>query len=154
MRRTLVIVMVVTATLTMAIGQEREQKMDRHSKVAQELIKMEQELAEAAMRRDIALLDRFTAEDFIGIDPMGRQFTKAQVLARFQVPEYELDSLRHEDIRVRVFGDCAVATGRTVVKGWYKGQDAGGEFPYMRVWIKRNGRWQGVAAQSTSIPRP
>ena len=154
MKRTVMVVVVLVVALAMARGQERKQKTDRPGRVARELIKMEQELAEAAMRRDVALLDRFTADDFIGVDPMGREFTKAQVLARFQVPDYELDSLRHEDIRVRVFGNCAVAIGRTVVKGRYKGQDASGEFPYMRVWIKRNGRWQGVAAQSTSIPKP
>lgn len=154
MNRISLVVVAVLATLAIAMAQARGQNMDRNSKVEQQLIRMERELAEAATRGDVAMLERFTADDFIGIDHYGRELTKARILARFRSPDYEVESLRHEGIRVRVFGDCAVATARTVVKGRYKGQDVGGEFPYMRVWIRRQGRWQAVAAQSASIPQP
>jgi ketosteroid isomerase-like protein len=79
--------------------------------------------------------------------------TKAQILERNAVADYELEFLRHENIRVRVYGDCAVALARTVLKGRSKGQEFGGEYPYLRVWVKRNDRWQAVATQSTSVPR-
>ncbi len=94
------------------------------------------------------------AADFIGFNPLGEELNKVQVLARVTSPDFELESLRHEDVRVRVFGEAAVATGLTVVKGRYKGQDAGGRFRYLRVWIRREGRWQAVAGQSTPVPQP
>jgi ketosteroid isomerase-like protein len=65
--------------------------------------------------------------------------------------EFELDSIRHEDIRVRVFGDCAVVHAITVVKGRFRGADAGGRYRYIRVWARRAGKWQAVAGQSTTI---
>jgi hypothetical protein len=48
----------------------------------------------------------------------------------------------NEDIRVRVFGDVAVATACGMAKGRYKGQDPSGQFRYTRIWVKRNGQWQ------------
>ncbi len=66
---------------------------------------------------------------------------------------YEIESLVNNEIEVRVFGDVAVATARGTAKGRYKGQDASGQFRYLRAWVKRAGRWQAVAAQSTMIPQ-
>lgn len=146
------LVALVACSAVLASGQTRPQ--DNARKAEQELARIERELAEAVLRRDAAFLDRYTADDFIGIDHLGQEVTKAQVLARLNTPGYELESLRHENIRVRVFGDCGVATARSVVKGRYKGQEAGGVFPYLRVWIKRQGRWQAVSAQSSIIPQP
>ena len=127
--------------------------MEPEANVEQQLTRIENEFAEAARRHDAGALERHIAEDFIGVDVNGKHLNKAEVLARMQSQEMEITSLRHEDIRVRVFGDCAVATARTVVAGRYKGQEAGGEFPYMRVWVKRQGRWQAVATQSSAIPK-
>ncbi len=154
MGRIFVIVGAVLAVWSLGISQAGRQMTDQKSNAEQELTAMEHELAEAAIHGDIVKLERYTADDFLGFDPSGQELNKAQVLARFKSPDYELESLRHEDVRVRVFGDCAVATARTVVKGRYQGKEAGGQFRYLRVWIRRQGRWQAVAAQSTTIPQP
>jgi len=138
--------------VTTAACMTTKTEMDRTTDIEQQLIKMEHELAEAAIRRDLKVFELRTADEFIGVDPLGRAVTKSQVMARFTSPDQEVKSLRHENVRVRVFGDCAVAIGRTVMTGRFKGQDFSGEFPYMRVWVMRQGRWQAVAAQSTSIP--
>lgn len=127
--------------------------MNRDTHAEQELIHMEREFGEALTRGDKATLDRLMAEDFLAINPVGRELTKAQVLFEITSPDYEIESLRNEDIRVRVFGDAAVATALGTVKGRYKGQDASGQFRYTRVWVKRQGRWQAVAAQSTLLPK-
>ncbi len=119
------------------------------SKDEQELVQLEHAFAQAAFCSDVGMMDRYTADDFTGIDSSGKEVTKAQILARFRTPRGEIESLRHDDIKVRVFGDSAVATARTVVKGKVNGQEFAGEYPYMRVWIKRNGRWLAVAAMST-----
>lgn len=119
----------------------------------QQLIQMERDLAQAVLRSDVAVMDRYTADDFVGVDSAGKEINKAQILARFQTPGAAIESIRHDDIKVRVFGDSAVATARTVVRGKAAGQEFAGEYPYMRVWIKRDGRWQAVAAMSTTASK-
>ena len=65
-------------------------------------------------------------------------------------PDRRIEILRHDNIRVRVFENCAVVFAVTVMRGKYQGQAFAGEFPYMRVWIKRQGRWLAVATQSSN----
>jgi hypothetical protein len=40
----------------------------------------------------------------------------------------------------------------TTAKGKYKGQRADMAFIYTRVWVKRDGPWQAVAAHASLIP--
>ena len=123
-------------------------------KTQEELKGLEREVAEAAARGDLAMMERVLADDFVGIEANGQQLTRAQVLDRFHLPDYEVQTLRHEDIRVHVFGDCAVATATTVLEARYKGQEIRGRFPYTRVWLKRAGKWQAVFTQSAPPRAP
>lgn len=152
MNRTVNLAGVFIALLSLASCAGRPE-MEKESDVVKHIAQMEREFAEATLRRDVTALERNLADNFLGVDVNGQHLSKAEVLARAKSPDIELTSLRHEDIRVRVFGDCAVATARTVVAGRYKGQETGGEFPYMRVWVKREGRWLAVATQSSAIPK-
>jgi ketosteroid isomerase-like protein len=121
---------------------------DGHRETQQELTALEREVAEVAARGDLTMMERVLADDFVGIEANGQQLNRTQLLDRFHLPDYQVLTLRHEDIRVHVFGDCAVATATTVLEARYKGQEIRGRFPYTRVWLKRNGRWQAVFTQS------
>lgn len=151
MTRTTILFAVLAASL-LAVGQEKAQQAGQRRNAEQELVQLEGEIARAMARGDFDFLESVLADDFIGVNPRGEELTKAEVLARLRSPDYELESLQHQNIRARVLGDCAVVLARTVVKGRYRGEEAGGEFPYLRVWLWREGRWQAVAAQSTSLP--
>jgi ketosteroid isomerase-like protein len=54
-------------------------------------------------------------------------------------------------MRVSVYGDTAVVTGLEKMKGTYKG--AFGQFTvcFTNVFVRRDGRWQLVAHQSTEV---
>jgi ketosteroid isomerase-like protein len=119
----------------------------------EQLTRMEHQFAEAALERDISSLEKLLAPDFVGVDPRGTELTRAQVLANLQSPDRQITSLRHENVRVRLFGDTAVVLAVTVVRGEYNGQEVAGEFPYMRVWVKRQGEWRAIATQSSAMAR-
>ncbi len=154
MNRILLSATVGALALALQPGRVEKQAMKQNEEAQQELMRIESTLPEAMMRGDRAMIERITADDFLGFEPNGQEIRKADLLARMNAPDYVLESLRHEDIRVRVFGDCAVATALTVVKGRYKGQETGGRFRYLRVWVRRDARWQAVAAQSATLPQP
>ena len=154
MRGALAFAMIFAAAGAPAAGSgKRSTGMERAQADKEALEAIEREFPAALLRGDAAYLARYTADDFQGMDPAGKAITKAGVLARLKAPDVRIESLRHEGIQVRVFGDCAVATARTVLRASHGTQDVSGVFPYMRVWVRREGRWQAVAALSTSLPR-
>jgi ketosteroid isomerase-like protein len=127
--------------------------MSEDAAAVEQITRLERQFAEAALRGDVASIEGLLAPEFVGVDPGGRELSRAQVLAEQKSPERTIEVLRHDNIRVRVFGDCAVVFAVTVMKGEYQGNSFAGEFPYMRVWIKRQGRWLAVATQSSGGSR-
>ena len=58
-------------------------------------------------------------------------------------------------MKVRVFGNAAVVTGRTTIKGGkYKGKDISGQYRFTDTWVKRNGHWLCVASANTRVTPP
>jgi ketosteroid isomerase-like protein len=119
--------------------------------VEQELIKLEKGWLDAMLKKDIAFLDRIIADDFTDTDPEGNVSTKAQGLAKFKSGEYVLISGVIDDIKVRVYGDTAVVTGRSTQKAQYKGKESTGQYQWTDTWVKLAGRWQCVAVHMSEI---
>jgi ketosteroid isomerase-like protein len=119
--------------------------------VEQELIKLEKELADAWVKRDVAFFDRVIADDFTWTAPYGIVSTKAQSLATLKSGEDVVNSWVVDEMKVRVYGDAAVATGRSTIKETYKGEDVSGQYRWTDTWVKRAGRWQCVAGHSSEI---
>src|SRR4030066_239056 len=119
----------------------------------QELIKLENEWRDALVKHDWALLDQILADDCIWTDPDGNVWFKAQFLASLKSGEDVLAAAEADKIRVRVFGDAAVVTGRTTVKEQYKGKDISGQYQWTDMGVKDYaGRWQCVASHSSRAP--
>ena len=53
------------------------------------------------------------------------------------------------DVIVRFYGDTAVAQGNET---WHKKSGETGRFVWTDTWLKRNGRWQIVAAEDLIAP--
>ena len=119
--------------------------------VEQELIQIENGWAEAVMKKDIAWLDRILADDIMETDGEGNVYTKAQDLAEVKSGVYAITSSVQDEIKVRVYGDMAVVTGRSTNKGQYKGKDISGQYRWTDTFIKRDGRWLCVATHSSRI---
>jgi ketosteroid isomerase-like protein len=59
-------------------------------------------------------------------------------------------------VKVRVYGDAAVVTGRATIKGQLKtgadsAQDISGQYRYTRVYVKQQGQWRLVSFQFAPV---
>lgn len=122
--------------------------------VVEEIRKVDQERIHAQVYADAAALDRIYADDFIGIGPSGTLRTKKEVLSDFTSGSLKFQSITTDDVRIRVYGNAAVETGLSTMKG----QDAGKAVPeenrFTRVWIKEGGRWRLVSNHYSNLVKP
>jgi ketosteroid isomerase-like protein len=119
--------------------------------VEQELIKLENEWANAWVKSDVAFFDRIMVDDYTWTSPWGEVLTKAHNLALVKSGEDVITSWVLAEMKVRVYGDAAVVSGRDTIKETYKGEDISSQNRWTHTWVKRAGRWQCVAAHSSEI---
>ena len=117
--------------------------------IEEQIKKLETDRAAAAVKSDVAALDKETSDDYTFINANGEMSDKAQMLNSFKTGQTKLTSNDLSDLRVRVYGNTAVVTGKADVKGTVRGQPAPGPILFTRVYVKKYGRWQSVAFQQT-----
>jgi ketosteroid isomerase-like protein len=79
---------------------------------------------------------------------------KTQLLNALKSGDIKLTSDDVSDMKVRVYGNTAVITGKAATKGTIGGKDASGQNTFTRVLVKKGGTWQTVALQQTRISNP
>lgn len=134
----------IFSTATISLGQTS-------GKTEQELLRGNQEYDEALVRGDVAALERIFSDDFIYTTPDGEVRDKARQLALTRSGDLRLETGRSDDVRVRVYGNTAVMTGRFTARGKFKGQSIDIRERYTAVWVKSRGRWRLVAEQGNLI---
>lgn len=95
---------------------------------------------------DLAYLEKFFADSYVLVLADGQSFTKKEWLAVLKGPDRPtLLTLNPENIQVHVFGNVAILTDHTTIKGHdAKGNSLDGEFNVFRVVIKQNGMWRAT----------
>jgi len=120
-------------------------------RVVEEIKEADRERIRAQINADAAALDRLYADDFIGIGPSGTVRTKKDVLSDFTSGTLKFQSITTDEVRIRVYGNVAVETGLSTMKG----QDAGKVVPeknrFTRVWIKEGSRWRLVSNHYSNL---
>ena len=93
--------------------------------------------------------DRLLADDYTTTGMNGATRSKAEVIADFKSGAQKTDSVSLDHVTVRVYGDAAVLTADRTTSSTLRGQDNSGRQREIRVFAKRDGRWQAVAMQTT-----
>ncbi len=117
----------------------------------QTLMKMEQEMADAIVKGDTSVWDKYSADNSVFTDPGGMMMNKAQSLAMFKSGDLKLESVKMDNMKVQMFGNTAIVTYTSMDKGTYKGRDISGEYRWTDVFAKVGGKWKLVAGQGTPI---
>ena len=155
MNRILVVTVLIVALDPLAVGQTKNTRRTQTDRVVERIRKLDQERIQAQIHADAMALDRIYADDFIGIGPSGTVRTKPQVLADFTSHELTFQSITTDEVRIRVYGNTAVETGRSTMVGQDKGKVVPRDNRFTRVWVRRQGRWRLVANHySTLVVQP
>jgi hypothetical protein len=119
--------------------------------IEEELIKLENQWSDAMVKMDLAFLGRHLSDEYVEWSPYGTSMTKAELIASLKSGDLKVLSMVVDDIKVRVYADTAVVTGRTILKDVFKGMESSGQYRWTDIWAKIAGRWQCVAAHASQV---
>jgi len=119
--------------------------------VAAQLKALENAWSDAVLKHDAAALDAILDDSLVETNSVGTVSNKAKDLADLKAGEPKLESFSLDNMKVHVYGNAAVVTGRFALKGTDKGKDISGTGRFTDTFVKRNGKWRCVASQAALI---
>lgn len=119
--------------------------------VEEQLKKIEKDRAAAVIKGDVATLESATADDYVFVNAYGQLSDKATTMNNIKTGNIKITANEVSDLKVRVYGDTAVVTGKASTKGTIGGRDVKSPMRFTRVYVKKDGKWQSVAFQQTPI---
>jgi ketosteroid isomerase-like protein len=127
----------------------RAQARDDHAQDRAYIRQAESDWAESSVKRDVTLLKRILADDFVGVSHDGKRYSKADEINEAPTQPSEYLSNHLIEVEIRFFGDAAVAQGS---EEWKKKDGTTGRYVWTDTWIRRGGKWQIVAAEDLVPP--
>jgi len=140
-----------------AYSQTQDKNSGKMSKTEQQIVALNHAWADAINKGDAAALDRLFADDIIVTAGNGGIRNKASEIKDAAggggAPDPDFISTRPfttEDVRVKIYKDAAVVTGRAKWGFKYKGQESNHDKRYTHLYVKQKGQWRIVAQQISS----
>ena len=125
-----------------------------------ELTKLLRDFLAGAGRNDIAMHERFWADDLIYTSALGRRKGKTDIMSELRAetaatpkPEEGTTIYSAEDIRIQQYGDTAIVAFRLVATTEKAGTKTVANYFNTGTFLKRNGKWQVIAWQATALPK-
>ena len=113
-------------------------------------MEIERGFVTAAKNRDMAFFERTLAKEYTQVAD-GKPVNVAQQLVEMKAGLVQIESITMRDMRAHVFGDAAIVSMEAESKGTYKGKPMSEKARGIDFFVKRDGRWQIVNSQMTTI---
>lgn len=150
--KALIVSCLVTALATVGVAQTASREAGRASQTERQLIDTERQRFAAMVAADIGALERLLADELTYTHTTGTTDSKAELLASLSSGTLKYLSIEPQEMRARPYGEAGVVTGRAAMKVRAGGQELALRIAFTDVYVRRDGRWQMVAWQSTRLP--
>jgi hypothetical protein len=115
-------------------------------------MRLERELARAAVAVDVETLRRIEADTYVYPDSAGKTSTREEFIRAYQSGNSRIQSLLFTDMAVDAYGDAAVVPGLLRVERQDGDRALSRTGRDTRFYVRRDGRWQAVAGHSSESP--
>lgn len=138
--------LILSANAALAVSPSSDAKGDEAA-VEQVL----HDACKAYLHADVEKLTEFLTEDFTLTDASGAISTRADDIEIAKKGTIRYEVFENHDMKVRLYGDSAVVTGRTRVKG-NAGENAfASEFQFTDTLVRHGGRWRVAASHISRV---
>jgi len=118
------------------------------------LIQLETTWNDAHLKADAATLDGLWADDLDVVVPKMKPMSKAQSLAFAHSGRMHFQRYDTSDIKIRVYGDAAVVTGRLQRVRTIDEKQVADDWRFVKVYARQSGRWRVVLFQASEAAQP
>ena len=129
------------------------QAADAPASAQDALVALDQSWGTASSRADVATLDHMLADEFTVVEADGSRLDKQHYLAAVKAAGAQTATGKSHDFELHVYGELAVMRHLTDLTVHKDGKDVGVQHQDMHVFIHRDGRWQVLASQVTTVRR-
>jgi ketosteroid isomerase-like protein len=144
-------VVLAFTTLSAAGGNPAQSGSDSDMR---ELERLEKVWNEGHEHGDASALERLWADDLEVVVPRMPVMTKADVLSVARSGRMKFSRYASSDVRVRVYGDAAVVTGRLQRTRVMNGQEISDDWRFTKVYIREQQKWRVVVFHASEAVRP
>ncbi len=122
--------------------------------VERQILDLEYQRQQAQLRGDWQTIQRLNAPEFTEIAGTGLIRTAAQNAEAMRSGLLKFDKVDYSDQRVHLYGNVAILTGIGHRSGSFGGTAFEQRFRYTRIYVRQDGAWRVVFAQTTRIEAP
>ena len=126
---------------------------DKTADVEKEITRIEHELAAAAIKADGEVFERDMAPEWTFTLPDGSVETKTENLGSWKKGEIKISAFKIDEVKVKVYGDTAIASVLDTETTTVKGKDVSGQYRTTDVFLKRDGKWKIVASHACKVEK-
>ena len=140
--------LIVTSIFLPALANKSQESAD-----IAELSKLEQVWNDAYVHGNVEPLERLLSDDLTVTMTDMTVLTKAQSIGLLRSGHLKFPRYETSDIRIRVYGDAAVVTGRLQRTRTVNGKNVDDDWRFTKVYVRRSGKWQVVAWHASTSAR-
>ncbi|MDX1999636.1 MAG: nuclear transport factor 2 family protein [Thermoanaerobaculia bacterium] len=120
--------------------------------VDQEIRRLESAWNEAHLHGDLGALNELWSSDITVVVPDMPLFSKTELLEMWRSVPVTFSEYATTDLKIRVFGDSAVTTGRLHRARNFAGREKIEDWLFTKAYARHDGKWQVVAFHSSTVP--
>jgi hypothetical protein len=118
------------------------------------LLQFEGRIALAWVERDVETLQQILADDYALSGAGDSLLNKSEYMAGVDNPDFRTTSATIQGLRISVYGDAAVVTGRATYQGWSRERGRFvRRFRFTDTFTRRDRTWKCVATHASALAR-
>ena len=148
-----VVISIITGLLLLALAVSvKEPDSARGTAVERQVLEVQAGRFQAMIDVDIEELDVVLSDDLTYTHTSGQIETKSEFLTSLRSQEITYESIKPQEIKIRIYDNTAVVTGISAMRISVREHQLSFSIRFIEVYQKGDANWQLVAWQSTRLP--
>ena len=127
--------------------------LPQNKSTEEEITKIEIEWHEAYKLKDTSILQRILADNFININSIGNQYGKTAIINALKSDKADYHSIYPYDMKFSHYENIVTVIGKTRETGIENNAPFDNFYFWTDIFVKNNGTWQCVLAQTAPLPK-